>query len=468
MAAIIDTKFNERLNSMSSNFKASLDEYLQYEKGSLLNDRYKYGGNIQNGSFGKVTCALDTLTGQKVAVKAMKRSIPGVSFMARHEISVMKRLGIHDNICQMVDSFETRKYVIVVLEYVSGGDLYDAIHSHSKLGLGYQEDPKLFARLCKELITVTQYAHSRGIYHRDIKPENVLLMEDGGIKLCDWGLATSAIRCHDFNVGTEKYMAPEALTKPDTGDHYNAKEADAWSIGITLLFTLFGKCPFRKALPTDGNYSIFRKSAAFLYDYYPNFSATGFTAIVQKLMKERDLDAGLEIILKDGITKGFTVDQEYKFELAGASDLMATSTNESQLGGEFYMFEDTPRTDSKAIEDDLLLADDDEQAELSELDNMGALPYPAMNIEHHHKTSISSSTKSGMTNSLFDRPAISIINSVGTIPEENYLSSGKLSWCDETDDLDIDNCIMNFESILKTHNSQTDMSEAVLSNDTLT
>ncbi|QPG76877.1 hypothetical protein FOA43_004271 [Brettanomyces nanus] len=456
-----------QLNSMSNNFKASMDEYLQYEKGSLLNNRYRFLQNLQNGSFGKVTCALDTTTNQKVAIKSMKRSVPGVSFMARHEISIMKRLGYHANICQLLDSFETRKYVVMVLEYIPNGDLYDAIHNHSELGLSYQEDPDLFAKLCQQLVDVIKYAHSKGIYHRDVKPENVLLMSDGNIQLCDWGLATSAINCRDFNVGTEKYMAPEALGKHSSSDSYNSKDADTWSIGITLLFTLFGKCPFRKALPTDINYSNFIKSKAFLYDYYPNLSSCGFSAIVEKFMLDRDLDAGLNMVCTQGTYKGFTLDQEYKYELLKAESQKSNRVGSSSenLGGEFYMFDQEP-----VVEDEDYI--DEEAVEGGKAGSGScydsAAAADAIDISSVQPVSkLSASSSSAAGNSLFDNVSTSIINSVDTIPEEEYMATGKK---EDQADLDIDHYIMNFQNILKTQDQPVDkerLSENVLSNETL-
>ncbi|VEU19488.1 DEKNAAC100582 [Brettanomyces naardenensis] len=477
---VLESKLTNHLNSMSSNFKASMDEYLQYEKGSLLRDRYRFLTNLQNGSFGKVTCALDTTTNEKVAIKSMKRSVPGVSFMARHEISVMKRLGYHPNICQLLESFETRKYVIMVLEYIPGGDMYDAIHNHTDLGMAYQDDTELFARMCTQLVDVIQYAHSKGIYHRDVKPENVLLMSDGDIKLCDWGLATSAINCKDFNVGTEKYMAPEALGKHSSSETYNSRLADSWSVGITLLFTLFGKCPFRKALPSDVNYSNFLKSKAFLYDYYPNLSSTGFLAIVDRFMVDRDLVAGIETINSDGVRKGFTLDQEYKFELLQGfhtpiedSDEEAEdktekyeSTGDGHLGGEFYMF------DQEAVNElDEAKFTEDSSVEEDKENNVGVRCSPPIDISsssgHTNKMSVSSSMKSYMvgSSSLFDRASPSIMNSVDTIPEEEYINSSSKN----EDKLDIDNYILNFQNILKTHDDSEDdeLSQNVLSSDTL-
>lgn len=406
---------------MARNFRDSMDEYLRYERGDLLRNRYSFVRNLEAGSFGKVTCALDTTTNTKVAIKAMKRTTPGGTFMARHEISIMKRLGYHRSICQLLDVFETRKFIVLVLEYLPGGDMYDAIHNNTSLGMAFQDNPDLFADLCRQLIDVIQFSHSKGVYHRDIKPENLLLAEDGSVKLCDWGLATSAVKCGDFNVGTEKYMAPETLGKHEENDIYDARRADAYSLGITLLYILFGKCPFRRALSSDHNYSKFLASKEYMFDIYPHMSTSGYDAIVDQLLIKRDMDAALDVILREGRNKGFTVDQEYRLEVlsvASQHKKEADAVRDSSLGGEFYMFEE-PDVPAREYSDASIKPD----SYCTPVD----IP-----------SSVVSSSGMAGGSSLFDRVSPSMMESVGsTIPEESYMGKGFRR--------DIDHCITNFE-----------------------
>jgi serine/threonine protein kinase len=314
------SSFANNLSHLSDDFKSSLDNYLQYQKGlSLLNNRYSFISNLQTGSFGKVTCALDIKTNQKVAIKALKKSINGVSLMANHEVSIMKSLGYHKNITQLLNYFETKKYHIMILEFADSGDLYDAIHNKTNLGLNLQTNHLNFINFINQLLDVIKYSHSKGIYHRDIKPENILLMNDGTIKLCDWGLSTKLIKSNDFNVGTEKYMAPEALIKENDDDFYYSDKIDFYSIGITLLFILFNKCPFRKAIKSDPNYSNFLKSKYFIYDFFTNINSTSFIAIIDMLIINRDLN-GLNYLIENGYKNGFTIDQEHSINFLDQQD----------------------------------------------------------------------------------------------------------------------------------------------------
>lgn len=298
-------------------------EYSAYENGRLhLNDRYKYLAPIQKGSFGCVTLAVDLETNTKVALKAMHRK-KDVEPMARHEIKVLTKLGRgNPNICQLLDSFETNDFVVLVLEYCSAGDLHDVIHSNH----GSPRAVDVW-NLAREMHSGLSYAHSLGIYHRDLKPENILFTESGSAKICDWGLATFVRQSTVFNVGTERYMAPECFlhTPFSSGEvinSYDCKYADYWSFGITLLTAVFGTSPFkpivatttssgsvdpfklkkkgpRKLLESDSNFKnfVFYNKSEVLYDIYPSMNSNCFS-IFMNLLKIGGADDGLDNYLK--------------------------------------------------------------------------------------------------------------------------------------------------------------------------
>ncbi|GME83016.1 unnamed protein product [Ambrosiozyma monospora] len=271
---ILNSKISSHLNRVDS--RPTLDPYLLYERRQLpLCGKYRFLHYLQQGTFGRVTCAIDKVSNTKVAIKAIKKTTDDAITGARREVEIMQMIGNHPNSVQLLDYTETENYIILVLEYADSGDLYDAVHEQTRLAKLIQSDENYFISLVTQLVSVIEFAHSKGVYHRDIKPENVLLMNDGTVKLCDWGLASTNIDCYEFNLGTEKYMPPEALTKglkktglsydPSNFYCYNSKYADVWSLGVTLLYTLFGKCPFRKACPaTDGNFQKFLKNKSFL------------------------------------------------------------------------------------------------------------------------------------------------------------------------------------------------------------
>lgn len=438
-AAVLPNTLSNNLSHLSEDFKSSLDNYLQYSKGcALLNDRYSFVRNLQTGSFGKVTCALDTVTNEKVAIKALKKSIKGIDLMANHETSIMKSLGYHKNITQLLDYFETKKYFIMVLEFADSGDLYDAIHNKTTLGLGLQTSHVLFSKFCAQLSDVIAYSHSKGVYHRDIKPENILLMSDGTIKLCDWGLATKNLVSKDFNVGTEKYMAPEALIKSDENSNYNSMKIDFYSVGITLLFTLFNKCPFRKALQSDPNYSNFLKSKYFIYDFFTSINLISFTGIVEMLILNRD-PKGLNYLIENGLKNGYTIDQEHSISFSNQqnnyinsiinsfnSDLKVdvnnnyaanlgndqNNTNDMAENGDVFLFDDFETLNEDDFINDNIFNEsndyyDNGNNDNNQIDNSNvnpiSIPLPPQQVNCSNIAgSIINSTSTYNSNSLFD------------------------------------------------------------------
>ncbi|CCH44216.1 hypothetical protein BN7_3775 [Wickerhamomyces ciferrii] len=297
-----------------------IDEFIAYENGVLLQNRYLKLANIQDGSYGKVSVALDTWeNNRKVAIKSMFKSNKGVSAIARHEISILKKLGSNcENICSLLNHFQTPDYYFLVFEYCSNGDLYDYLKNiNNHLNPNFKNGSLIFFKnFIKELINAIKYAHSKGIYHRDIKPENILIDSHGSIKLTDWGLATMQLKSYDPCIGTEKYMSPETFFKkiknPTHLISYNSIYSDYWSIGITILYTLFGSCPWSKANTVDLNFKKFLSNPEILFKIYPNLTQHGFEIVLSLLQinpENRSIDYCLDLI--DGFYNvGLTYDQE--------------------------------------------------------------------------------------------------------------------------------------------------------------
>lgn len=319
-------------------------DYQAYEAGlHLLNGKYRYCLHIQKGAFGKVLLALDVFTGQQVAMKAMYKASAETKRVALHEIDILSKLGAgSDHICRLVDHFETPDFVVLVLEYCSNGDLYDLIdYNRTNAVLLAAVDVWNIAR---ELHSGLKYAHEMGIYHRDLKPENVLFTGAGRVKICDWGLSTTSRNSAEFNVGTEKYMAPECFIRvcPEKKS-YDCKYADYWLFGVTVLTAVFGTLPFKpirrnsgsgsaaeRSLESDSNFKnfVFYNNQDVLYDIYPTMNANCFRIFMTLLRAggvEDDLDAfNAKIALRnmdqfmtdlaDRWKFGLTIDEEYDWD----------------------------------------------------------------------------------------------------------------------------------------------------------
>jgi serine/threonine protein kinase len=294
-------------------------DIVNFEAGGILHGRYQFIKFLQSGSFGSVSMARDLSTDDLVSVKLIPHKIlpNGKSTMSigENELSILKKLSHHHNICNLIDSIKTDDYLVLVLEYCSGGDVYDLVHERD---LTSQEIHKLTIQMYDAI----SFCHKNGIYHRDLKPENILIDENGDFKLCDWGLATTQRYSREFNVGTEKYLAPEC--------HYEDKEkydclySDYWSFGITILTAIYGTAPFKgENLLDDFNFKQFINQSDILLDIYPIMNLKTYSCFMNLLkigndeddevtadekIKSRNLSKFLEEIV---LIDNFTVDDEF-------------------------------------------------------------------------------------------------------------------------------------------------------------
>ncbi|GJP41902.1 hypothetical protein CLOM_g1522 [Closterium sp. NIES-68] len=212
---------------------------------------------IGSGQYGSIRKCLEIETGRVYACKTIKKNQIKGSEEAddiRREVASMWVARDHPHIVTLLDTFEDRKAVHLVMELCRGGDLFDRI---TKLG-PYSEPSG--AKLCQSLTHVVLHCHLNGIVHRDIKPENILLKnssDDTNILLADFGAAAFATEGEVIKevVGTPEYMAPEMwgavfddsnklLSTPrEHGVEYNSA-VDVWSMGVVMYVAMSGVPPF--------------------------------------------------------------------------------------------------------------------------------------------------------------------------------------------------------------------------------
>ncbi|KAH9820989.1 phosphotransferase [Melampsora americana] len=199
---------------------------------------------LGEGEFGKVKLGVHSSPerwGEEVAIKLIKRG--NVDTQARmikvaREIDVLK-LVKHPNIVRLYDVIETEKYIGIVLEYASGGELFDHILAHRYLK--EKDASKLFA----QLISGVTYLHAKKIVHRDLKLENLLLDRNRNIIITDFGFANRfEDRSNDLmatSCGSPCYAAPELVVQDG---RYVGSQVDVWSCGVILYAMLAGYLPF--------------------------------------------------------------------------------------------------------------------------------------------------------------------------------------------------------------------------------
>ncbi|KAI9267916.1 kinase-like domain-containing protein [Phascolomyces articulosus] len=201
---------------------------------------YKLLETLGIGEFGKVKLAHHVDTHQKVAIKMIDKSYTekaNIRDKVEREIALLKRLS-HPSIIKLFDVIETEKHIGMVMEYASGGELFEYI-----LNRDYLEE-NVAREFFGQLISSVHYMHQKGVVHRDLKLENVLLLDDQRhIVITDFGFANNCTGQEDLLrtcCGSPCYAAPELLV----GTEYVGPAVDIWSCGVVLYAMVCGFLPF--------------------------------------------------------------------------------------------------------------------------------------------------------------------------------------------------------------------------------
>ncbi|XP_049879305.1 5'-AMP-activated protein kinase catalytic subunit alpha-2 [Pectinophora gossypiella] len=199
---------------------------------------YTLGATLGVGTFGKVKIGEHQLTKHKVAVKILNRQkIKSLDVVGkiRREIQNLK-LFRHPHIIKLYQVISTPTDIFMIMEYVSGGELFDYIVKRGKL----QEHEA--RRFFQQIISGVDYCHRHMIVHRDLKPENLLLDHNMHVKIADFGLSNMMMDGEFLRTscGSPNYAAPEVIS----GKLYAGPEVDVWSCGVILYALLCGTLPF--------------------------------------------------------------------------------------------------------------------------------------------------------------------------------------------------------------------------------
>ncbi|KAN0065466.1 hypothetical protein ACQY0O_001302 [Thecaphora frezii] len=210
---------------------------------------------LGEGEFGKVKLGVHKEWGEEVAVKLIKREkVPGPNGVqlqldttnrdpakmskVEREIQVLKDVR-HPNIVRLYEVIESDRYIGIVLEYASGGELFDHILAHKYL----KEEHA--CRLFAQLISGVSYLHRKKIVHRDLKLENLLLDRNRNVIITDFGFANNFEDRRDdlmaTSCGSPCYAAPELVVQDGL---YAGSAVDVWSCGVILYAMLAGYLPF--------------------------------------------------------------------------------------------------------------------------------------------------------------------------------------------------------------------------------
>lgn len=213
-----------------------------YAPGALI-DHYEIVRRLGTGGMSRVYLAIDKRNQQKVVLKFPNDDLIGnIAVFERYkrEAEIGNRLN-HPSIQHMLNSKEERSDHYLVVEYIQGRTLREVLEDVAPNPLPPAEAIRITLLLCDALM----YCHEQGVFHRDIKPENIMVLDDGSIKIIDFGIALLegarrvTWRGLSGTMGTPDYMSPEQLR----GERGTAS-ADIYAVGAMLYEMLCGHPPF--------------------------------------------------------------------------------------------------------------------------------------------------------------------------------------------------------------------------------
>jgi eukaryotic-like serine/threonine-protein kinase len=267
--------------------------------GTLLGGRYRLDAQIGRGGMSTVYRAFDTVLERPVAIKLMHREIASDSDQLerfRREARSVAQLN-HPHIVTVIDAGEEHSDddvdpaiagPYIVLEYVQGETLKELIRRDGPL-----EITQAIAYAI-EIARALGAAHERMIVHRDVKPQNVLIGEEGGAKITDFGIARTlteeGLTVAGRVLGTTDYVSPEqALGQPVTG------QSDLYSLGVVLYEMLTGDVPFHGETPVAVAMRHVREQVPDVQQLRPEVSAATASVVDRAVAKDLDYryhDAG--------------------------------------------------------------------------------------------------------------------------------------------------------------------------------
>jgi len=227
---------------------------------AAVDEIYDLSINLGKGTFGTVERCTHRKTKTLFAMKTIaKKKVYNPARLAQ-EVEIMRVLE-HPNIVKLHETFEDDKYIYIVMELCTGGELLDRLLSLGKGGFS----ERAVARIMRQVVGAVYYMHQQQICHRDLKPENFLLVTDvadvadAHVKVIDFGFSTRfepGVRMATRAI-TRDYVAPEIL------DGSYTEACDIWSLGVIVYVLLSGNKPFYGASDAE----VFAKVKSAAYDF---------------------------------------------------------------------------------------------------------------------------------------------------------------------------------------------------------
>lgn len=216
---------------------AEEDEEEEFVKYGAVDEFYDLDKEIGKGAYGVVKKCIHKENGTIFAAKIIKTANHKIRKSVMREIEVMRALGQHSKLVELWDAYQTPFEIVMVLEFVPGGELFERIVAEEYL----MEDDAV--DYVKQILEALQFMHERNFVHLDLKPENILCvsMDSNDIKLVDFGLARDLDSEQETksSFGTPDFVAPEVIRMKPV-----SPASDLWSLGVVTYVLLSGLMPF--------------------------------------------------------------------------------------------------------------------------------------------------------------------------------------------------------------------------------
>lgn len=209
-------------------------------KGQKINDRYQIIKNVGEGGMANVFLAYDTILDRNVAIKVLRGDLAAdEKFVRRFQREALSASSLaHPNIVEVYDVGEDNGQYYIVMEYVEGKHLKQLLKKRSNLTVGEVVDIML------QITEGMAAAHDSYIIHRDIKPQNILIIENGLVKITDFGIAmainSTQLTQTNSVMGSVHYLPPEQASGKGS-----SLKSDIYSMGILMYELLSGNLPYK-------------------------------------------------------------------------------------------------------------------------------------------------------------------------------------------------------------------------------
>lgn len=224
-------------DNLEDDFEVFDHRIVNLENGSHFSELYELKEEIGRGRFGTVYRCVEKMTSEERAAKIVKCLKTKDKNKVREEIDIMNRLR-HPKLLQLAAAFENPRDIILIMEYICGGELFERIIADDFVLT--EDDCILFMR---QICEGVNYMHQNGVIHLDLKPENILCKTKTShqIKIIDFGLARVYDPSDNLRIlfGTPEFVAPEVISYEPV-----SPASDMWSLGVICYVLLSGLSPF--------------------------------------------------------------------------------------------------------------------------------------------------------------------------------------------------------------------------------